>query len=115
MATDRDSYDQSDGDGGRWRSPTFASTQHFLGNLRSGRHDHAVTQALAVADAALARHLRLCGADAEPMALARLKYRNWKRSRTVSPHKAYRRRTYREVKDTTDEYPKGRNSCLVLI
>ena len=33
----------------------------------------------------------------------------------VLPHKTYRRRTYHEVLDTTDEYPKGRNSSLVLI
>ena len=44
-----------------------------------------------------------------------LKYQNWRRSRTVLPHKAYRRRTYHAVLDTTDEYPKGGNSCLVLI
>ena len=33
----------------------------------------------------------------------------------VLPHKAYWRRTYHAVFDTTDEYPKGQNSCLVLI
>ena len=57
MAIDSDSHDISDGDGGRWLSSPFASTQHFSGNLRSGSHDLAVTPALAVADAALARHL----------------------------------------------------------
>ena len=30
-------------------------------------------------------------------------------------HEAHRRRTYHKVLDTTDEYPQGRNSCLVLI
>ena len=35
-----------------------------------------------------------------------LKYRNWKRSRTVLHHKAYQRGTYQEVLDTTDEYQK---------
>ena len=59
MAIDSDSYDQSDGDGGRLLSPLSASTQYFLGNLLSCRHDLAVTPALAVANAALARHLRL--------------------------------------------------------
>ena len=62
MAIDRYSqfsHDQSDGDGGRGRSPLFASTQHFSRNLRKGRHDVAVNPALTVADAALARHLRL--------------------------------------------------------
>ena len=38
--------------------------------------------------------------------LIHLKYRNWKRSGTVLPRKAYRRRTYNEVQDTTDDYSK---------
>ena len=59
MAIDSDFHDQSDGAGGRWLSPLFASTQHCSGNLRSGMHDLAVIQTLAVADAALARYLRL--------------------------------------------------------
>ena len=60
MAIDSDSHDQSDGDRGRLLSPLFASTKYFSGNLLSGRHHFAVTPALAVANAALARHLRLC-------------------------------------------------------
>ena len=58
MAIDSNSQYQSDGDGGRLWSSLLASTQHFSGNLRSCRHDLAVTPALEVADAALARHLR---------------------------------------------------------
>ena len=53
MAIDSDSHELSDGDVGSWRSPLFASMQHFSGSPRRGRHDRAFTPALAVAGAAL--------------------------------------------------------------